>query len=160
MVPSALPPQTAALQCKPVVSFDGAHTKKDTAGVLLTSSTQDANRGLLTLGCALVESESTESWSWFIQCMKEGGLRDWLESPQMAVISDRDKGLMAAVQSKMPSAYHRWCLLHLYRNLCKAMGPRSKPHKGDFLELAKSPTSAIFWEKMGLLEKSHPGSAE
>ncbi|XP_025653119.1 uncharacterized protein [Arachis hypogaea] len=52
--------------CKPFVSVDGTHLYGKYGGVLLIAVVQDGNNNILPISFAIVESESTESWSFFL----------------------------------------------------------------------------------------------
>ncbi|XP_025628579.1 uncharacterized protein [Arachis hypogaea] len=49
---------------KPFVSVDGTHLYGKYGGVLLIAVAQDGNNNILPIAFAIVESESTESWSF------------------------------------------------------------------------------------------------
>ncbi|RYQ86053.1 hypothetical protein Ahy_B10g105717 [Arachis hypogaea] len=52
--------------CKPFVSVDGTHLYSKYGGVLLIVVAQDSNSNILPIAFAIVESEMTESWSFFL----------------------------------------------------------------------------------------------
>ncbi|XP_052110119.1 uncharacterized protein LOC127741500 [Arachis duranensis] len=52
--------------CKPFVSVDGTHLYGRYSGLLLIAVEQDGNINILPIAFAIVESESTESWSFFL----------------------------------------------------------------------------------------------
>lgn len=62
----------------------------------------DANGHNLLLTWAVVESENSDSWSWFVSQLK-CAIPDCLK---MTLISDRDKGLLAA-DTVLGSGVHR-----------------------------------------------------
>ncbi|KAI5678871.1 hypothetical protein M9H77_09821 [Catharanthus roseus] len=53
--------------CRPMISMDGTHLRGPYKGVLLISSTWDANNHLFPLDFAIVDKESCESWNWFLK---------------------------------------------------------------------------------------------
>ncbi|KAL9684501.1 hypothetical protein QQ045_021941 [Rhodiola kirilowii] len=64
---------------------------------------------------ALVESENTSSWFWFMSCIREGVT----SRRGLCVISDRHGGIMATMnepQWSPPNAYHRICVHHFRSN--------------------------------------------
>jgi transposase-like protein len=67
-----------------------------------------------------VETESRETWEWFIHEVIEAHPHILLEN--MAKISDRAKGLSSALEAKLPEASHRDCAIHLYRNVLRYCG--------------------------------------
>ena len=60
--------------------------------ILLFAVGIDGNGKNLPLACAVVESENTESWTWFLSHL-ETAISDWVG---MTLISSRNKGLLAA----------------------------------------------------------------
>ncbi|XP_057720053.1 uncharacterized protein LOC130934504 [Arachis stenosperma] len=52
--------------CKPFVSVDGTYLYSRYGGVLLILVAQDGNSNILPIAFAIVEFESTESWSFFL----------------------------------------------------------------------------------------------
>ena len=114
----------------------------------------DANNQLLPIAYALVESESTLSWLWFLQCLKDGVVKD---RPDVCIISDRNQGLLSALEKMnhdvpmeflWPDLETRWCMRHLAANFysrfrnkeCfkafKVMCMQNQPWKFDALWMA------------------------
>ncbi|XP_025631729.1 uncharacterized protein [Arachis hypogaea] len=52
--------------CKPFVSVDGMHLYGRYGGMLLITVAQDRNSNILPIAFVIAESESTESWSFFL----------------------------------------------------------------------------------------------
>ncbi|XP_012833671.1 PREDICTED: uncharacterized protein LOC105954545 [Erythranthe guttata] len=100
--------------CRPVIFLDGCHLKSDYGGILLCAVGIDANNGMYPFAYAAVEKEKRESWLWFIDLLKTdleiGNCGMW------TVMSDKQKGLIDAVETLMPNCEHRFCVMHLYSN--------------------------------------------
>lgn len=96
-----------------VLVIDGTHLGGKYKGVLLTASGQDANFQIFPLAYAIVDSEDTEAWTWFLQKVE----RILADSPSLAIISDRATSISNAVKRVYPSAQHRACIVHLARNV-------------------------------------------
>ncbi|GKB07552.1 mutator type transposase [Tanacetum coccineum] len=64
---------------------------------LLTAIGLDANNGIYPLAYAIVEKETTDSWTWFLECV----------------------GLAIAMANVFPCAEHRSCLRHIHENMKK-----------------------------------------
>jgi transposase-like protein len=63
---------------------------------------------------AVVEVENLPSWKWFLQTLKEDlGIEN--TSP-WTIMTDKQKGLIPAIQQVFPDAEHRFCVRHLYSN--------------------------------------------
>ncbi|KAL9667494.1 hypothetical protein QQ045_001855 [Rhodiola kirilowii] len=101
--------------CRPVLSIDGTHMYGKYRAKLLVACSLDANNNVLPVAFALVESENTSSWSWFMSCIREGVTN----RTGLCVISDRHGGIMATMsepQWSPPNAYHRICVHHFQSN--------------------------------------------
>ncbi|KAH9705145.1 SWIM-type domain-containing protein [Citrus sinensis] len=114
----AFPAQKNALNngCRPYIGLDGCHLKSKYGGVILAAVGMDANNGMVPLALAVCEIENTETWSWFLEILHsyfDNGLE------QITFCSDRQKGLLGAIEITWPTAYHRPCARHIYANFCK-----------------------------------------
>ncbi|XP_074303789.1 uncharacterized protein LOC141638281 [Silene latifolia] len=79
--------------CRPIITIDGTHLYGKYKGVLMIAMGVDANDQLYPLAFAIVELKTTETWSWFLACIRclvtqRSGL---------CVISDRHPGIMKAM---------------------------------------------------------------
>jgi hypothetical protein len=109
---------------RPFYALDGTHTRSRYNLTLLIAVGIDAEDRILPLAWALVPGENETWWSWFCEHLAKAfdvGLPD-----QYVIISDRDKGLLNAVQSKLPGANHAMCCQHIAENIHKRFG---KEHK-------------------------------
>ncbi|GKB48864.1 mutator type transposase [Tanacetum coccineum] len=75
----------------------------------------DLNNGIYPLAYAIVESENKDSWKWFLDCI--GDDLDLFKNLIFTFISDRKKGVIPAIAETFPSAKHRFCLKHIYKNM-------------------------------------------
>lgn len=74
----------------------------------------DGNNGSYPFAYALVEKETKKTWLWFLEFLIED-LE--IESSQgWTVVSDKQKGLIDAVQQLLPYCEHIFCVMHLYNN--------------------------------------------
>ncbi|CAI9279652.1 unnamed protein product [Lactuca saligna] len=83
---------------------------------VLTIVSLDSNNGIYPLAYAIVESENTASWKWFLE-----NLGDELElgsNSNYTFKSDRQKGLQIATQL-FPNAEHRYFTRHIHDNMRK-----------------------------------------
>ena len=55
--------------CRPFFGIDGAFLKGPFKGVLLAASTLDGNKGVFPIARCIAEGESSESWTWFLECL-------------------------------------------------------------------------------------------
>ncbi|KAL6508652.1 hypothetical protein OROGR_023363 [Orobanche gracilis] len=104
------------------ICLDGCHLKGRNGGILLTAVGVDPNNSLYPIAYAVVEKEKTDTWKWFLEYLQED-----LDIPEHATnftfMSDKQKGLINAVESLFPDAEHIFCVVHLYNNM--------KIHHGD-----------------------------
>jgi transposase-like protein len=84
---------------------------------LLVAVAQDGNRNIVPTADAIVEGETKEAWSWFLS-----HLRTYVTpQPNLCIMSDRGKGLLAALQSDNvgwvePNAHSVYCIRHIAGN--------------------------------------------
>ena len=53
--------------CRPFIGVDGCHLKGEYPGQILTAVGKDGNNGVYTIAFAVVESETKDSWTWFMK---------------------------------------------------------------------------------------------
>ncbi|XP_050241351.1 uncharacterized protein LOC126690281 [Quercus robur] len=62
----------------------------------------------------VVEQENKDSWVWFLQTFADDiGRQDELN---LVFISNRQKGLIPAMEMLLPTVEHRFCVKHIYNN--------------------------------------------
>nr|KAJ0204637.1 hypothetical protein LSAT_V11C500292560 [Lactuca sativa] len=100
-----------------LLGLDGAFMKGHCHGQILIAVSLDSSNGIYPLAYAIVESEYTTSWKWFLEC-----LGDDLEmgyNSNFTFISDRQKGVTPAIAQLFPNAKYRYCLRHIHENMRK-----------------------------------------
>ncbi|XP_038987745.1 uncharacterized protein LOC120103904 [Phoenix dactylifera] len=98
--------------CRPFIGLDGRHLKGKYRGVMMAATSLDGNNGLFSVAFGVAESENSDSWTWFLEALKES-----IQTPEgLVLVSDRQKGLEKAVQHIYPQAEHRKFMRHLYKN--------------------------------------------
>ena len=80
---------------------------------MLVACFKDANSNIRIVGVAVVASETTNTWSWFLQFLK-----DKLVVEPSFIVSDRDKGLQRAALI-FDGVPHFFCLRHPLENFNK-----------------------------------------
>src|ERR1044072_160827 len=102
--------------CKPMIQIDGTFLYGKYEGTLLIATAQDGNSNILPIAFAIVESENTDSWSWFLKLIR----RHVTQKQGICLISGRHSGIKAAVAAssawKPPNAYHVYCIRHIASN--------------------------------------------
>ncbi|KAK1553838.1 hypothetical protein Q3G72_004277 [Acer saccharum] len=80
----------------------------------LSSVSLVANSGLFPLAFCICEKETQDSWEWFLN-----DLKDFLNCPtnrNLTFMSDRQKGVIAALEIHFPFVHRRYCARHIYAN--------------------------------------------
>ncbi|CAL9002060.1 unnamed protein product, partial [Prunus brigantina] len=130
--------------CRPYIGLDGCHIKGPHPGQLLCAVGVDANNGMFPLAYAVAEVESYNTWKWFLELLSHDLKIE--NNHGYLFMTDKQKGLIDAVDDLFPNAEHRCCLKHLYANFLKE-------HKGLALKLqmesiARATTLPWFVEEM------------
>jgi hypothetical protein len=106
----------------PFIALDGTFLINCFKKTLLTATGRTANGKIILLAWAVVESENTSSWDWFLSFLLTTlpTLGKEPESPhcKICVASDRDKGLKAA-ESCLKHCTIINCCWHLMNNVIK-----------------------------------------
>ena len=98
-----------------VIGLDDCHIKARYGGALLVMTVLDGNGNVFPAAIGIAESENCETWFWFlalVQTAFQTGLGDGL-----VVLSDREKGLDAALEALLPAAAHSYCVYHIEKNV-------------------------------------------
>ncbi|KAF1892220.1 hypothetical protein Lal_00036581 [Lupinus albus] len=101
-----------------IVTYRKAWIAKQMALTQIYASSQDENRRVVPVAFAIVEAETKEAWEWLFF-----NLRTYVTNqPNICIISDRGKGLLAALRSELTgwtSAYSVYCIRHIASNFNK-----------------------------------------
>ncbi|XP_030936192.1 uncharacterized protein LOC115961336 [Quercus lobata] len=84
------------------------------SGQILSTTAKDANDNIFPVAMAVVEQENKESWIWFLEIFADDIGR--LEELYLVFISDRQKGLIPAIETLFLTVEHRYCVKHIYNN--------------------------------------------
>lgn len=90
---------------------------------------RDGNDNIFPIAVCVAEAENYSSWKWFLEHLNEciGQRPDGL---QYTIISDRQKGLVHAVNTVFPTCEQRFCVRHMFQNF---KGKYSGKDLGDAL---------------------------
>ncbi|CAI9265013.1 unnamed protein product [Lactuca saligna] len=122
------------------LGLDGAFMKGPFPGQILSAVGVDSNNGTYPLAYVVAESENTSSWKWFLQCLAED--LDLYSNSNFTFISDRQKGLLPAIEQLFPNAEHRFCIRHIYQNMRKLF--KTTEYKEYFWRCATATTIPEF----------------
>ncbi|KAK8918360.1 hypothetical protein KSP39_PZI021980 [Platanthera zijinensis] len=100
--------------CRPIIGLDGTHLKTSTGGVMLYVVGVDGNNNMYPIAYAVVLKENTKSLKWFVSLLIDDLCIE--NSFTWSIISDKQKGLLKAIEMLLPNAEHRFCLWHMYNN--------------------------------------------
>ena len=100
--------------CRPIIGLDGCFLKTCHAGQLLAAVGRDGNDNMWPIAMVVVRVENKDTWSWFLgELLLDIGGAD---EGKWTFISDRQKGLIDALEGLAPRCEHRFCVRHLYAN--------------------------------------------
>ncbi|KAM0914690.1 hypothetical protein ACQ4PT_011340 [Festuca glaucescens] len=101
--------------CRPYLAIDATFLTGRFKGQLVAACAVDGHNFVLPVAYGVLEAESEESWTWFLQ-----NLRQVIAHPNGLVIHTYAcKGLEVTVDNMFPGVEHRECMRHLAANFGK-----------------------------------------
>ena len=94
--------------CRPMISIDATHLCGKYKEKLLIAMATNSNNEIYPLAFAVVESESTESWGWFLACL----LTYVTDQTNLCIISDRHRGIQSCFDDIEHMGYLQLPLVH------------------------------------------------
>ncbi|XP_073133760.1 uncharacterized protein [Henckelia pumila] len=143
--------------CRRFIGVDGCHLKGPHGGVLLTAVGVDPNNSNFPISYAIVNNETRETWSWFLNLLKLDLNID--KDYEWTFMSDKQKGLIQACNEVFSRADHRFCVRHLNGNF-KAAGFRGQAFKIALWNCATATMVMEFGRKMKELRDLNERAAE
>ncbi|GKC40235.1 mutator type transposase [Tanacetum coccineum] len=98
-----------------LLGLDRAFMKGNYPGQMITAVSVDVNNGIYPVAYGIVESESKDSWTWFLSCLEDD--LDLYYNSNFTFIIDRQKGLLPALQDPFPADEHKYCVRHIHDNI-------------------------------------------
>lgn len=168
--------------CRPVIGFDGCFIKTVCGGQLLSVVGRDGLNSIFPIAMAVVETESYDSWRWFLMLLIDDLVMDIPSYLTSKKISDQQKvhlkfcfefmyimyiggscnantssslsiqGLEKAVKELLPYVEHRNCTRHIYSNLQKKH--RNEAVRNAFYQTSMATFPEGFKASMRDLEKA------
>ncbi|XP_025636171.1 uncharacterized protein [Arachis hypogaea] len=132
------------LSCRKLIGLDGCFLKGYYGEQLLSAVGQDANNHFYVIVFAVVNSETKESWKWFLTLLQEDLGDHYIHGWNF--ISDQQKGLLPALKEVMPHAHHKNCVRHIWKNFTNRF--KDKQVKNIVWECAKCTTFIEFEESI------------
>ncbi|XP_072078179.1 uncharacterized protein [Arachis hypogaea] len=105
------------LQCRRFIGLDGCFLKTPQGGQLLTVIGWDPNDQMLLIAYAIVESETKDTWKWFLRLLIDDFGAETIG--RSTFMSNQQKGLLPTFNEVIPGVDHRFCVRHLYSNFRK-----------------------------------------
>nr|GMC89470.1 uncharacterized protein LOC109174707 [Ipomoea batatas] len=145
--------------CRPFIGLDGCHLKGcQKGGQLLTTVGVDANNAMFPIAFAIVEGELKETWAWFLELLDQDlniseNLNAW------TIISDKQKGLLPAVEEQLSGVEHRFWVRHMHANFVKD-GFSGQLLKHKLWAICRATTVPEYLTKMEELRKLNPKAAD
>jgi len=102
--------------CRPFIAVDGTFTKTEFIQTLLLAVGIDADNHAVLLAWGLVESETEDSWRFFLTNLRSA--MPIVNSSHVTLMSDWDKGL-AAASTELPETKRAHCIQDLAENVGK-----------------------------------------
>ncbi|KAJ9548062.1 hypothetical protein OSB04_020605 [Centaurea solstitialis] len=132
-----------------LLGLDGSFMKGPYPGQILTAVGVDPNHGIYPLAYAIVEAETTNSWTWFLECL--GDDLELVSNSNFTFISDRQKGIIPAIAKVFPAAEHRFCVRHIQQNMKQSW--KGKVYNDMLWRCASATTIPQFHAEMEELRK-------
>ncbi len=103
-----------------MIQADGAHASYGKyTWFLAYGTTANGNMSPLAFGLHF-GNENTENWSKFWMFVKK--VHPYIDGPTKTIVTDQDKGSIAAIQEQVPQAAQFHCLFHHRQNIIKKRG--------------------------------------
>ncbi|XP_008802419.2 uncharacterized protein LOC103716264 [Phoenix dactylifera] len=99
--------------CRPLLELDRVQLKGKYLGGLLCASAVDADDTLYPLAFAIVDTESDENWMWFLSELRKLLGVNTDKMPVLTILSERQNGIVEAVETHFPTAFHGFCLRYV-----------------------------------------------
>lgn len=99
---------------RPTIGLDGCFLKTPYKVMLPTTVGIGGDNAMFLIAYAMVESKCMETWSWFLDFLKEDleikNNHGWI------IILDKQKRLITLIENLFPYSEQRMCVRHLYQN--------------------------------------------
>ncbi|XP_074278885.1 uncharacterized protein LOC141602566 [Silene latifolia] len=126
--------------CRPIIGVDGCHLKRAYPGICLVAVGLDGNNNIYPIAWAVVEVENRDSWTWFLELLSSD--LEEVGGEGLTYISDRQKGLLDALNMAVPKAHVRYCARHIWANF--KINFSGRLFKETFWNAARAATKAEF----------------
>ncbi|CAE5962923.1 unnamed protein product [Arabidopsis arenosa] len=142
--------------CRPIIGIDGAFLKWHIKGHLLATTGRDRDNRIVPIAWAVVEIENDDNWDWFVRLLSR--TLELQDGRNVAIISDKQSGLVKAIHSVIPQAEHRQCARHIMENWKR--NSHDMELQRLFWKIARSYTNGEFQAHMLGLQSYNPSAYE
>ncbi|XP_052484894.1 uncharacterized protein LOC128039980 [Gossypium raimondii] len=138
--------------CKPLVQVDGTWLYGKYKQILLIVVAQDGNENVLSITFAIVETENSKSWAYFIQNLR----RHVVRQDNICIISDRSKGLVADIRQSEVPWRPVYCIRHIAVNFHNQY--KNKDWRKRIVNMGYELEAHCFRHKLARLDTDMAGS--
>ncbi|XP_010507263.1 PREDICTED: uncharacterized protein LOC104783859 [Camelina sativa] len=119
---------------------------------VLAAVGRDGDNRIVPLAWTVVEIENDDNWDWLLRhlCASLG----LVTMTHLALISDKQSGLVKAISNILPHAEHRQCAKHIMDNWKRDSHDQELQH--IFWRIARSYTTGQFNDNMAELKRYNP----
>ena len=136
--------------CRPIIIVDACHIRSRFKGIAMSACVQDGVGNILPLAVAVADVENQTNWEYFLTHLRTAIPQ--INSANVVIMHDREKGLENARALTFPNARQSICMRHLVGNVLKRFKFR---HCGLIWKAAKSYLHANYtWAMAKIDEKS------
>ncbi|XP_070003484.1 uncharacterized protein LOC142168367 [Nicotiana tabacum] len=140
--------------CRKIVGVDSCWLKGPMYGTQLSIEVGlDANNNIFPIAYAVVEKETRDTWSWFLNYLSidleidDYGGWTFMSDKQKCLLEAFIFGLLQAFNDVLPFVSHRFCVRHLYDNF-RRTGFSGFSLRNAFWAAAKSMMVKFFHDRM------------
>jgi len=124
--------KTSMRYVRPIMSIDAAHLRSQWKGTMYVASVKTACDEIYPVALGVMrDNEQKQDWTWFLQLLHSSIGMLSMEHPVPRVgkkfftfISDRQKGLINALEEVFPDNHSCFCAVHIARNTERHAGKK------------------------------------
>ncbi|EOX94543.1 PREDICTED: uncharacterized protein LOC18613209 [Theobroma cacao] len=143
--------------CRPLIGLDNTRLKSKYLGTLLFACGFDGDGAVFPLAFGVVDEENDANWMWFLSELHYLLEINAENMPRLTILSDRQKGIVDAVEANFPTAFHGFCMHHLIDSFQKEFN--SSILINLFWEAALALTGLDFEKKIIEIQEISPEAA-
>ncbi|KAE8180901.1 hypothetical protein CF336_g9113 [Tilletia laevis] len=141
--------------CRKWLAIDATFMKTKYQSRLKLAAVMDGTGSLVVLAWCLTDGETLDNWTWFMRNLRDS--LDGLDSPASTIVSDRNAGLLSAIDEVLPTTRSTYCCFHIAKNIKEAH--HSAAAVRLFWQMVYARTADQFKGHMQRLEEVDKGGA-